>query len=88
MCSLYAVTKGRPAIRELARAMHDTTGNRPALPGAFPDAATPIVRTSIDGVRVLVMGRWGEPTQNRPRSAAHSLVHRYSLVPIDSQDAC
>ena len=37
MCNLYAVTKGQAAIRELARAMRDTTGNLPPLPGIFPD---------------------------------------------------
>ena len=45
MCDLYSVTKGQQAIRELYRAMHDRAGNRPPLPGVFPDFKAPIVRT-------------------------------------------
>jgi hypothetical protein len=44
MCNLYAVTKGQQAIRELARAILDGTGNLPLLPGIFPDYAAPIVQ--------------------------------------------
>ena len=62
MCNLYAMTKGQQAIRELAGAMRDTTGNLPMLPGIFPDHAAPIVRTGTDGVRELVMARWGMPS--------------------------
>lgn len=62
MCNLYALTKGQAAIRELARAMRDTTGNLPPLPGLFPDALAPIVRTGADGVRELVTARWGMPS--------------------------
>jgi hypothetical protein len=36
VCNLYSVTKGQAAIRELARAMGDRTGNLPPLPGIFP----------------------------------------------------
>ena len=49
-------------IRELARAMHDRTGNLPPLPGIYPDQQAPIVRTGEDGARELVMARWGLPT--------------------------
>lgn len=62
MCNLYAVTKGQQAIREAANAMRDTTGNLPAMPGVFPDYAAPIVRTGTDGVRELVLARWGMPS--------------------------
>lgn len=62
MCNLYSLTKGQAAIRELARAMRDTTGNLPPLPGLFPDALAPIVRTGADGVRELVTARWGMPS--------------------------
>jgi putative SOS response-associated peptidase YedK len=62
MCNLYSLTKGQQAIRELARAMRDGTGNLPPLPGIFPDYAAPIVRTSADGVRELAMARWGMPS--------------------------
>jgi putative SOS response-associated peptidase YedK len=61
MCNLYSYTKGQVAIRELARAMHDRTGNMPLLPGIFPDYSAPIVRNSSEG-RELVMARWGMPT--------------------------
>src|SRR3954469_20742031 len=44
MCNLYSVTKGQQAIRELTRAMHDTTGNLPPMPAVFPDYAAPVVR--------------------------------------------
>lgn len=62
MCNLYAVTKGQQAIREIANAMRDTTGNLPAMPGVFPDYAAPIVRTGTDGLRELVLARWGMPS--------------------------
>jgi putative SOS response-associated peptidase YedK len=61
MCNLYAVTKGQQAIRELARAMLDRTGNLPSLPGIFPDYAAPIVRNTAEG-RELTMARWGMPS--------------------------
>lgn len=62
MCNLYSMTKGQQAIRELANAMRDTTGNLPMLPGIFPDYAAPIVRSGADGLRELVMARWGMPS--------------------------
>ena len=46
MCNLYSLTKGQQAIRQLARAMHDRTGNLPPLPGIFPDYAAPIGQVS------------------------------------------
>jgi putative SOS response-associated peptidase YedK len=62
MCNLYSMSKGQQAIRELAGAMRDTTGNLPMLPGIFPDYAAPIVRTGVDGVLELAMARWGMPS--------------------------
>ena len=62
MCNLYSVTKGQQAIRELANAMRDTTGNLPSMPGVFPDYAAPVVRNGADGVRELVKARWGMPS--------------------------
>jgi putative SOS response-associated peptidase YedK len=61
MCNLYSVTRGQSAIREIARAMHDRTGNLPPLPGIFPDYGAPIVRESSEG-RELVLARWGMPS--------------------------
>jgi putative SOS response-associated peptidase YedK len=61
MCNLYSQTKGQQAIREPVRAMVDSTGNLPPLPGIFPDYAAPIVRNSAEG-REPVLARWGMPT--------------------------
>ena len=61
MCNLYSITKGQAAIREFTRAMRDTTGNLPPLPGIFPDYLAPVVRNAPDGVRELAMLRWGMP---------------------------
>ncbi len=41
MCNLYSLTAGQQAIRELARATRDTTGNLPPMPGIFPDYPAP-----------------------------------------------
>jgi putative SOS response-associated peptidase YedK len=61
MCNLYSLTKGQTAIIEMTRAMRDTTGNMPPLPGIFPDYAAPIVRNH-EGVLELSMARWGMPS--------------------------
>ena len=61
MCNLYSVTKGQQAIRELAGAMRDRTGNLPPLSGIFPDYPAPIVRNQPEG-RELMMARWGMPS--------------------------
>jgi putative SOS response-associated peptidase YedK len=62
MCNLYSMTKSQAAIRDWIRAMRDTTGNLPPLPGIFPDMMAPIVRTCSDGQRELAMARWGMPS--------------------------
>ena len=61
MCNLYSLSKGQAAIIELARAMRDSTGNMPMLPGIFPDYSAPIVRNHPEG-RELAMARWGMPS--------------------------
>lgn len=61
MCNLYSVTEIQTAIIAASRAMRDTTGNLPPLPGIFPDYSAPIVRNAPDGVRELTVGRWGMP---------------------------
>lgn len=61
MCNLYSETKGQDAIRALAGAMKDSTGNLPPMPGIFPDYEAPIVRNTSEG-RELAMARWGLPT--------------------------
>ncbi|MEF2549076.1 SOS response-associated peptidase family protein [Aurantimonas sp. E1-2-R+4] len=62
MCNLYSITKGQAAIREFTRAMRDTTGNLPSLPGVFPDYPAPVVRNGAAGERELTMMRWGMPS--------------------------
>ena len=64
MCNLYSLTKGQAAIVAMARAMHDTTGNLPPLPGIFKDYPAPIVRNTPDG-RELAMVRWGMPSSKQ-----------------------
>ena len=66
MCNLYSITSSQAAIRELARAMRDLTGNLAPLPAVFPDRMAPVVRTGPDGVRELVMMRWGFPPPMNP----------------------
>jgi putative SOS response-associated peptidase YedK len=61
LCNLYSVTKGQQAIRELAGAMRDRTGNLPPLYGIFPDYSAPIVRNQPEG-RELTVARWGMPS--------------------------
>ena len=61
MCNLYAVTSNQEAIREIAGAMRDSTGNLPPLPAVFPDYAAPIVRNQPEG-RELALVRWGMPS--------------------------
>jgi putative SOS response-associated peptidase YedK len=62
MCNLYSLTRSQTAILEWIRAMRDTTGNLPPMPGIFPDMMAPVVRTGSDGQRELVMARWGMPS--------------------------
>ena len=66
MCNLYSITKSQQAIRDLVKTMRDLTGNMPPLPAIFPDKLAPVVRTAPDGVRELVMMRWGFPPPQYP----------------------
>ena len=61
VCNLFSQTKGPAAIREIAKAMTDSTGNQPPLPGIYPDKMAPVVRNSKEG-RELAMLRWGMPS--------------------------
>lgn len=61
MCNLYAQTSSQSAIRQLARAMVNHTGNLPAQTGIFPDQPAPIVREGGEG-RELALARWGMPS--------------------------
>jgi len=62
MCNLYSVTTNQAAIREIAEAMRDRTGNLAAMRGVYPDYAAPIIRVGADGVRELAKARWGMPS--------------------------
>jgi hypothetical protein len=42
MCNLYSVTKGQAAIIAFTRALRDSTGNLPPMPGIFPDYMAPV----------------------------------------------
>ena len=61
MCNLYSLTRSQDAIRQLTKAMRDTAGKMPPVPGIFPDTLAPVVRTARDGARELTMMRWGFP---------------------------
>jgi putative SOS response-associated peptidase YedK len=69
MCNLYSVTSSQAAIRHLARAMRVLTGDQPSLPAVYPDTLAPVVRTGPDGVRELVMMRWGFPPPMRSEAS-------------------
>jgi putative SOS response-associated peptidase YedK len=62
VCNLYNVRTNQAAIRDIARAMRDSVGNLPPLPGIYPDYPAAIVRTAVDGVRELAMARCGMPS--------------------------
>ena len=47
MCNLYSLTKGQQAIRELARAISDRSGNLPLLPGIYPDYRAPSYQDTL-----------------------------------------
>jgi putative SOS response-associated peptidase YedK len=61
MCNLYSLNKGQAAIIALTRALRDSTGNLPILPGIFPDYRAPVVANK-GGIRELCMMRWGMPS--------------------------
>ena len=61
MCNLYSHTSAHEAIRRLFDVVLDITGNKPPLPGIYPNYMAPIVHNSPAG-RTLRMARWGMPT--------------------------
>lgn len=65
MCNLYSMGRSQAEVARMARALSDTTGNLPPLPGIFPDYQAPIVRTNAAGERELAMARWGMPSSKR-----------------------
>ena len=64
MCNLYSQTKGQAAIVALTRALRDSAGNLPTLPGIFPYYKAPVVANK-GGIRELCMMRWGMPSSQR-----------------------
>lgn len=68
MCNLYSITKGPAAIRELAKAMVEHVGNLQPLPAVFPNRMAPVVRSTADGQRELMIMRWGFPPPTIPGS--------------------
>jgi putative SOS response-associated peptidase YedK len=64
VCNLYTQTAGPQAIIAAAKAMRSSVGN--LAPGdVYPDYSAPIVRTGADGVRELVLARWGLPSPSK-----------------------
>ena len=64
MCNLYSVVSNQQAIRQLAMAFRDSTGNLQPMPAVFPDYAAPIVRNTPEG-RELALVRWGMPSSRK-----------------------
>ncbi|NTG48557.1 SOS response-associated peptidase [Agrobacterium rhizogenes] len=61
MCNLYNVTTNQESIRQITRAMIDSTGNLEPELDIYPDRFGPIVRNTPAG-RELVKVRWGLPS--------------------------
>jgi hypothetical protein len=70
MCNLYSITKSRTAILEASRAMRDTTGNLPPLPGIFPDNPP-----RSCGMRLTVFGSYAWPMGRRKTVSAQRRRH-------------
>jgi putative SOS response-associated peptidase YedK len=66
MCNLYSLTKGQSAVRAFTKAMRDSSGNQPSLPGIFPDQMAPVVHVAADSVRELTTMLWGFPPLDKP----------------------
>lgn len=71
MCNLYSLTKSQTAIIEFTRAMKDSTGNLPTMPGIFPDYKAPVV-ANRSGIRELCLMRWGMPSSAKAQLDAAS----------------
>lgn len=89
MCNLYSMTSNKAAIRDLSRAMRDSVGNLPPLPGIYPDYAAPMVRGLGRGARagdsalghaVPSFRAGGE--EDRPRRNQHPKREKPVLAPV------
>ena len=54
LCNLYSITKGQQAIRDIAGAMRDLTGNMPMLPGANLRTVPTKARGGITALRAPI----------------------------------
>jgi putative SOS response-associated peptidase YedK len=61
MCELYRITGHHETVRELTRTVVDHAGDLTDLSVVAPDQLAPVIWTAPDGVRELVMMRWGFP---------------------------
>lgn len=81
MCNLYSMTRSRDAIRQISRAMNDSLGNLPELPGIYPDYLAPVVKLDQLGRREVVLARWGlvslkdGPAIDRPNKGTTNVRH-------------
>ncbi len=62
MCNLYNVTTTQAAMLEWSRALRDQLGNLEPSLDIYPNYPAPVVRNAPDGVRELVMPKWGMPS--------------------------
>jgi len=91
MCDLYSLTRPQDEIRQLVRAMRDTTGNLPPLPGIYPDTLAPVVRTAEDGVRELAILRWGlppPPKGSRPVTNVRNIKSSFWRPWLEPEQRC
>ncbi|MEW9304588.1 SOS response-associated peptidase [Labrys neptuniae] len=61
MCNLFNQQMTQEELRQLGPVIRDTI-NWPDAVDIFPDYPSPIIRDGADGVRELVLARWGMPT--------------------------
>jgi len=74
------MTKSREAAVAYTRAMRDRTANQPPLPAIFPDQMAPVAAMSKEGLREVVMMRWGFPPAGggkRPVTNVRNLTSSY-----------
>jgi hypothetical protein len=62
MCNFYSITKGQQAIRDLAGAMRDLTGNRRCCRASFPIIPLRWSAPRRTACAKLAMARWGMPS--------------------------
>ena len=59
MCNLYSLTRNVDAIRALFRVPHNRATLFDPLPAIFPGHAAPVIRSTDDDERELIMMSWG-----------------------------